>query len=272
VARRRRTAKGFPAFPISTDRLERSMSVRVKKTHFALKHRGTTTILPGESIAAFDALHRDLISELTPNCVLADNIVATIARLIWRKQNLATFQKAVYVRFNYEQIMRREFSRMQPGQAFPPELRKLPPELQGLLEPTDDKSAEQIDAIRQVDAIRDVVSKELGDAAFALAKIGEKATIDGLMNDLEPQERLNGMIEKSLKRLLLVKGLESISASSPRRLRSGLRVRQERPHVWTAPCVSEPKKVIPLSNTGAMPQLSSFPEKVLPNSRSCTEV
>jgi hypothetical protein len=102
--------------------------VRVKESHPALKlgDYSTTTILPGESFAAFETLHRDLISELAPNSALADDIVATIARLTWRKRNLATFRTAPNVRFKYQMVMRREFSRLQPAQALPPELGKLP--------------------------------------------------------------------------------------------------------------------------------------------------
>jgi hypothetical protein len=38
------------------------------KNHHALKHGGhsTTTILPTESVAEFEKLHKDLISELGP--------------------------------------------------------------------------------------------------------------------------------------------------------------------------------------------------------------
>jgi hypothetical protein len=44
---------------------ERSMLDRVKKRHPALKHGGyaTTTILPGESSAEFEKLHRKLIAK-----------------------------------------------------------------------------------------------------------------------------------------------------------------------------------------------------------------
>jgi hypothetical protein len=39
-------------------------------------------------------LHRGLIAELTPVGVLEEDIVADLARLIWRKQNLKTFRIA----------------------------------------------------------------------------------------------------------------------------------------------------------------------------------
>jgi hypothetical protein len=72
------------------------MPTRFNKVHPALKHAGysATALLPGEDPAAFETLHRALIAELSPVGALEDDIVADIARLIWRKQNLATFRIA----------------------------------------------------------------------------------------------------------------------------------------------------------------------------------
>src|SRR6266480_3209426 len=72
------------------------MSARVKKLHPALKHAGysTTALLPGEDPAAFKKLHQDLIADLNPNGPLEEDSVATIARLLWRKQNLGVFRIA----------------------------------------------------------------------------------------------------------------------------------------------------------------------------------
>jgi hypothetical protein len=178
-------------------------SMLVNKSHPALKQGGysTTTILPTESVAEFEKLHRDLISELAPNSALADDIVATIRRMVWRKRNLPTFRIAVVARFNYEIIMSREFSRMLPEET-------LPPELLGRAGAYTEAEATKIEAIS------DVARKELGDDAYKLANVGEIATVNGLMNDLEVRERLNAIVERCLKRLLFVKGLESILAPS----------------------------------------------------------
>jgi hypothetical protein len=72
------------------------MSIQVKKPHPALKHGGysATNILPGEDSTAFEKLQRGLIAELSPTGVLEDDIVATITRLVWRKQNLAPVRRA----------------------------------------------------------------------------------------------------------------------------------------------------------------------------------
>src|ERR1700722_12348673 len=84
------------------------MPVRTKKPHPALKHGGysATTILPGENSAEFDKLHRRLIAELTPDSPLEDDIVATAARLLWRKQNLTTFRLAELARSRRAQLER----------------------------------------------------------------------------------------------------------------------------------------------------------------------
>jgi hypothetical protein len=68
------------------------MSVHVKKFHAALKHGAfsATTILPGEDPIAFKKTHEDIIAELAPDGALEDDVVWTIAHLVWRKKNLAT--------------------------------------------------------------------------------------------------------------------------------------------------------------------------------------
>jgi hypothetical protein len=59
----------------------------------ALKHGGyAETLLPGEDVGAFEELRGALIAEFDPNGPLETDIVATMARLIWRKQNLAAFR------------------------------------------------------------------------------------------------------------------------------------------------------------------------------------
>src|SRR5205807_1903784 len=70
------------------------------------KHAGYSaiTLLPGEDSAAFEKLHRALIAEFTPNGALEEDIVADIARLTWRKQNLATFRIAKLAEWRRQSI------------------------------------------------------------------------------------------------------------------------------------------------------------------------
>jgi hypothetical protein len=169
---------------------ERSMSARVKKTHPALKHGGysATTILPGESAAEFDKLHRDLIAELNPDGVLENDIVATMAMALWRKQNLGTFRIAERVRDRLEQLI--EEKDPDPPSNYEYDARHV--------EPTRAAEAQ--------------TRKEFG-VAYELVEIGETATVDRLMKDLEVLDRLDAIIDKGLKRLLFVRGLKSISAA-----------------------------------------------------------
>jgi hypothetical protein len=47
-----------------------------------------TALLPGEDPGEFELLHNKLIAEFAPAGPFEQDIVANMARLIWRKQNL----------------------------------------------------------------------------------------------------------------------------------------------------------------------------------------
>jgi hypothetical protein len=85
------------------------MSVQVKKLHPALKHGAysATAFLPGEDPVAFRELHQKIIAELAPVGALEDDIVGTIARLLWRKENLATLRIAELAREHEARIRTR---------------------------------------------------------------------------------------------------------------------------------------------------------------------
>ena len=65
---------------------------KTRKTPSAFKHGAyaNTAVLDGEDPKEFEKLHRDLIAEFAPQGALEDHIIATMARLMWRKENLAT--------------------------------------------------------------------------------------------------------------------------------------------------------------------------------------
>jgi hypothetical protein len=95
------------------------------------------TLLPGENAAEFEELHRALIAEFDPSGAFEKDIVGTMARLIWRKQNLAAFR---------------------------------------------DESSDPYDTY--------------------------------LMSSLALEDRMDGLLDKCLKRLLFVRGAKSISSAS----------------------------------------------------------
>ena len=173
------------------------MSVHVKKFRAALKHGAfsATAILPGEDPAELKELHRKLIAELTPVGALEDHIVWTIARLVWRKEHLATLRIGELV-LEHESRIQAQKSQFE------------------LLE-MEKYSAERREATMQ--AAEDQARKDLG-ANYVLVEIGETATMDRLLQDLAVEERLGAMIDKCLKRLLFLRGLKSlrpVSSSAP---------------------------------------------------------
>jgi hypothetical protein len=171
------------------------MPDRIKKLHPALKHAGysTTGVLPGEEAAEFDQLYRDLIADLRPVGVLEGDIVARIAGLVWRRQNLETFRIAELARRRCEQIA----AENAPAPPFNP------CDLEQGVDLCKQKAAFQ--------AAEDQARKELADT-YALVEVG--ATTDRLMRDLDVQDRLDASIDKCLKRLVLVRGVKSISNAS----------------------------------------------------------
>jgi hypothetical protein len=184
------------------------MSGRVKKLHPALKHGAysATDLLPGEDRAAFEKLRRDLISELRPEGPLESDIVETIARIMWRKQNLVTIHIAKLVRNRYSAIR----SKIAPS----------PPPLFPLLELGTDPNWEPPDPGELEAAEKAAVAQtqeELGDS-YVFAEMGEAITPDQMFKDFEVEERFNVMLEKHIKRLLHLRGLKSFpsaAASAP---------------------------------------------------------
>jgi hypothetical protein len=188
------------------------MSIRTKKFSPALKHGGysATGLLPGEDAAAFEKLHTDVVAELVPNGPLQGDTVATIARLLWRKQNIGTFRAAAAARDKWSKALNaevriREWDRMR-NTTYEPDY-----ETDGTETTTLADMASRY--LAEAQRIQDNTRKELGEA-YEFVEIGDIATLDQLMKDLAVEERLDSMIDKYLKRLLFLKGLNSLSPSS----------------------------------------------------------
>src|SRR5439155_25594832 len=139
------------------------------RIHPALKHGAyaASAVLPGESRAAFEKLHRDLIAELSPNGALEEDAVASIARLVWRKQNLQTLRIAERAR----------------GHSLKIRNEKLNAEvMRALIEDYDELQEEKR-------AGEDQAREEFGES-YKLVEL-DHATLGGLTEDLGFQERLD---------------------------------------------------------------------------------
>ena len=178
------------------------MPRRVKIVHPTLKHGGYSakTVLPGESRSGFKRLHRGVIAELCPDGAIEHEIVRSIAQLVWRKQNLGTFRKVELLKQRYQAI-RSEYLPRDP--------------IVSLLEYGSNKKTEENKPQREggLQAAEDQARKELG-RNYQLVEIGDTATVESLMRELEIEERLDAMIDRQLKRLLLLRGIKSLPASS----------------------------------------------------------
>jgi hypothetical protein len=183
------------------------MPYQGKKYHPALKHSGfcVTGLLPGEDRAKFEKLYEGLISEFHPDGPLEHDAVRTIARLLWRKQNLQTFRDAEFARKHLAAIRFAKIPRTEPpfadfGLLLNQEPNWKPP---SDFEIAEGKKAAEVQA-----------KKDLGTDGYLLAVMEERATISQLFEDLNVQERLDTLIGQQVKRLMVLKGLKSISLSS----------------------------------------------------------
>ena len=168
----------------------RAQSTSVYRKPNALRHGvySRAAVLPGEDQAAFDRLHRGLIAEYSPSGVHESDIIKTMAGLMWRKQNLETVHKAALLRGRLLKAVN-EIS----GARFPPQATIT----------THPQSQEIIELAKAQ------VCEEFGDVS-ALLEAGEAAGFASLIEVLDLDERLDGMIDKCLRRLLLVRGVKSL--------------------------------------------------------------
>ena len=156
----------------------------------ALKHGAysATSVLPGESQTDFENLHQGLVGELNPSGPLEDDIVKSIAHLLWRNQNLRTLRLAEAACGRRDTLTGDDISVY----------------LQGL-------SAGQSEEDRR--AALDEARRELGHL-YELTEIGHVATFDGLDQELDIRERLDLAVARSIKQLLMVRGIKSLSADA----------------------------------------------------------
>jgi len=189
--------------PSATPANLRQRAGRLKKRPPALKHGAfsSTAVLPGENPAEFEKLYQALIAELVPVGALEENVVADIARLVWRKQNLATFSLAQGLRTVWHQLKSEKIYEKFPETT----------EASRWITASDGERDKFVEAIR---AATDQARKKLGEEAFRLIQTDETATFEHLLRDLQIEERLGAMIDKCLKRFLFLRGLKSLPTST----------------------------------------------------------
>jgi hypothetical protein len=174
------------------------MSKGIKAVPPALKHGlySGMTLLPQEDEAAFEKHRRAVYDEYEPNGASEVDTIDELSSLLWRKKHLLIYNLAEEAR-----IRRMSFFSHQHG-SFPlltfGEKMPSPEETREL----NRKATERAEA-------------DLGPW-LELTEIGDIATTDYLLKELDLIERINGMIDRCVKRLLMIRGAKSLSASTSR--------------------------------------------------------
>jgi hypothetical protein len=172
------------------------VAVRVKKLFPALKHGGysATGLLPGEDRAVFEKLHRDLQAELRPDGPFEKDLVADIARCMWRKNHLDTLRRAEAARKRNSAIK----SALIPN-----------PVLSVVGAYTRPDLAEVEEAVKTAEML---AREELGEN-YIFVEMEDLANPVHMLADLDVEERLDARIDKLFKRLVMLKTFKSLSSS-----------------------------------------------------------
>lgn len=171
------------------------MSKGMKSVPPALKHGlySGMTLLPQEDEAEYEKHRREVYDEYQPNGPSETDTVDELSRLLWRKRHLLVYNVAEIV------IRKRHgyFSHHNSSMPFLTlgEKRPSPEEMRDL----DRKATDRAKA-------------ELG-AWLELAEVGDVVTTDYLLKEFDIVERINGMIDRCVKRLLMIRGAKSLSES-----------------------------------------------------------
>ena len=172
----------------------------------ALKHGAfsTTTVLPGESIVEFDALHARLVAHLMPEGDLETDAVLAIARLLWRKERLHRLRRMPKPSFAF--IMDPRHPRYEPGKwtyavkrSNMPDAPPPPPYTLGSSARPPNPPAEQTDAPAPPEATEP-----------------DLPTLDTVMEDFEREAKLDAMIDRSLRKLTRLQSRRQIKGERGR--------------------------------------------------------
>jgi hypothetical protein len=152
----------------------------------------------------FERAGASLITELSPVGRFEEAIVADLARLMWRKQNLNTLRRPPNPQNGPPEWVLQIVGRPDPSELEP----YIGADAAAKMRREDEAKAKaKEEEIRRYNAIKKA------NIAAELAK-AEIPTIDQFMTLLTVEERLDALIDRCVKRLFFVRGLKSISSAS----------------------------------------------------------
>jgi len=169
------------------------------KSSSALKHGAYSglTLLPVENRLEFERLRRDIFAELKPQGRMEEEVVADIVRLIWRKKNLGNYELT-----QLTSIVARFLTTIRNIAA---------------AKADEEETVNSVDFYKRIFESEDKIETEeqpaevvKGEKLLKELDLRKMATLEGLLKELDVDERLGAMIDKCLKRLLFVRGLKSL--------------------------------------------------------------
>lgn len=153
-------------------------------------------ILPTEDRAAFEEFRRQIEAELRITGPAEGAIVSNLASRLWRMQNLQTYSLAEHVRTRLQEI----YSQLFPSVEFPSLCK-------------DTRTPEELAALRK--EVDKKVNIELNRFPQEIVDARDTVTIDNLDKELDIAERIDSAISRSLKQLLMLRGVKSLLPTVP---------------------------------------------------------
>jgi hypothetical protein len=155
------------------------------------------SVLPGENCAAFNRLHRQLIVEYRPDGVSESNLVADIARLIWRKDNLPIYRLSYYAQRFRHQVIERKVAEL-----------SFDPDLAGTIEAEVEKEEQA-----RKNAEREV--REMLGPDSKLLELSEMINDKALREELDVIDRFDVIINRKIKQLFQIKAMKEVARLTP---------------------------------------------------------
>jgi DNA primase len=183
----------------------------------ALKHGAysESVLLSGEDPRKFRMLHAQLVEELAPEGRLQEEIVAAIAALMWRRQNLKNLEVAPLATLVANALSNALLDE-RPNEKLDAELR----ELAGIYE-SEVKQFEERDKEPKEKQNKETKEKPDKEAKRSRAKqeqaerrlFGDSkiATLALILKEYDVQDRIDSMIDKHVKRLCYLKTLAPVA-------------------------------------------------------------
>ncbi len=167
----------------------------------ALKHGvySSLGVLPGEDPAEFEIFVKEIRSEYAPTGRSEEDLVDILARLMWRRLHLSTFKVAERARAISASIDR---------QFFPVE--ELPMLMANFSHEANFSNEDVADGRKRS---RQKVRAKLG-SAIELIDAGSALTTAFLIDELALVERMDGIINRYIKQLLMIRGAKALQKTN----------------------------------------------------------